>query len=266
MASEDRASEAWHALDVAATATRLGTDADRGLTEAEAARRLVASGPNEIEAQPGIPWWRRLARQFQQLVIVILVVAAVIAGLLGEWADTAAILAIVVINGAIGFFQEERAQQALSALRRLAAPQARVVRDGLARVVAAREIVVGDRIELDAGCQVPADARLLTQMPAMVWLYTRRQGFALPFTPAQGRLAPLEPIPFLMVLAHWEISHVVVQPDTAPELAGSVPVFMAAFPGVLVPRAAGVFAIAPGPYEAALRAHDIRARNAVFER
>ena len=161
MASEDRASEAWHALDVAATAARLGTDADRGLTEAEATQRLVASGPNEIEAQPGIPWWRRLARQFQQLVIVILVVAAVIAGLLGEWADTAAILAIVVINGAIGFFQEERAQQALSALQRLAAPQACVVRDGLARVVAAREIVVGDRVELDAGCQVPADARLV---------------------------------------------------------------------------------------------------------
>ena len=152
---------AWHALAPKDVAARIGGDPHAGLSAAEAARRLGAWGENVIEAAPAIPWWRRLARQFQEIVIGILLVAAVVAGALGEWADAAAILAIVLVNGVIGFLQEERAQRALGLLQRLSAPHARVVRDGLVAVVPARGLVVGDLIALEAGDHVPADARLV---------------------------------------------------------------------------------------------------------
>jgi len=161
MATTEPSPQAWHSLTVAEVAARLESDAIAGLTPAEAARRLAAWGANALAEVPAVPWWWRLARQFQEVVIAILVVAAIVAGFLGEWADTAAIVAIVIINGLIGFLQEERAQRALGALRRLAAPNARVVRGGQALVVPAREVVVGDLVVLEAGDHVPADARLV---------------------------------------------------------------------------------------------------------
>ena len=159
--SRNVADTAWHALQAAEVAELLGTHVAAGLTAAEAARRLADRGPNVIDEPPGPPWWRRLRRQFREPVIWILCTAAAVAAALGEWADATAILAIVLVNGLIGFLYEERAQQALSALRRLAAPQARVVRDGIARMLPARDIVPGDRIEFEAGDHVAADARLL---------------------------------------------------------------------------------------------------------
>ncbi len=152
---------AWYALTVAEVAARLDSDAAAGLTPAAAARRLEARGPNVIDEAPAEPWWRRLVRQFHEVMIGILLVAAITAGALGEWADATAILAIVLVNGVIGFLQEERAQRALVALRRLAAPQARVVRDGQVAILPAREVVVGDLIAIEAGDHVPADARLV---------------------------------------------------------------------------------------------------------
>ena len=152
---------AWHALDTDDVVRRLDTDPERGLSAAEAARRLSDCGPNALERTPPEPLWRKIIAQFKELVIWILLVAAGIAAALGDWADTAAILAIVLVNAAIGFFQEQRAQQALAALERLAAPLAKVVRDGAVHPVPARSIVPGERIELEAGDQVPADARLV---------------------------------------------------------------------------------------------------------
>ncbi|MFM8378857.1 MAG: cation-translocating P-type ATPase [Planctomycetia bacterium] len=161
MATGEPSPQAWHALTAAEVAARLASDAAAGLAPDEAARRLAAWGANALDEVPAVPWWRRLARQFQEVVIGILVVAAIVAGVLGEWADTAAIVAIVLVNGLIGFLQEERAQRALGALRRLSAPNARVVRGGQVKVVPAREVVVGDLIVLEAGDHVPADARLV---------------------------------------------------------------------------------------------------------
>ncbi|MFM7109215.1 MAG: cation-translocating P-type ATPase [Planctomycetaceae bacterium] len=151
----------WHALPAAAVAERLATDAARGLAAAEAGRRLEAHGPNALRRPRAEPRWRRFLRQFRELVVGLLLVAAGIAAAMGDRADAAAILAIVVVNAVIGFVQEERAARALSALERLAAPAARVVRDAAAGVVPARELVPGDRIELAAGDHVPADARLV---------------------------------------------------------------------------------------------------------
>jgi Ca2+-transporting ATPase len=151
----------WHALPIEELAGRLATDPLRGLPAAEASRRLAVDGPNVLEEPPAVPWWRTFLAQFHELVIWILIAAAVIAGAMGDWADTAAIVAIILVNAVIGFLQEDRAQRALAALRGMSAPVARVVRDGLVRGVPARDLVPGDRIEVEAGDHVPADARLV---------------------------------------------------------------------------------------------------------
>jgi len=152
---------AWHALSSAEVVRRLETDAAAGLTESQVAARLAELGPNQLQESPPPPWWQKLLRQFQDLVILILLAAAVISGLVGEWADAAAIVAIVLVNGLIGFLQEERARQALAALKQLSAPEARVTRGGETQSLPADQLVPGDRIELEAGDNVPADARLL---------------------------------------------------------------------------------------------------------
>ncbi|MEA2709877.1 MAG: P-type Ca2+ transporter type [Phycisphaerales bacterium] len=139
----------------------LGTDASAGLTSSAATERLARFGRNELAQAPREPWWRRLARQFADLLIWILIAAAIISGALGEWLDAVAILAIVVLNGVLGFVQEGRAEQALAALRKLSSPHAKVIRDGRSQNLPAAELVPGDRIDLEPGDRVPADVRLI---------------------------------------------------------------------------------------------------------
>ena len=155
------ASPAWHALAVAQVGKQLGVDPSTGLSAAEAAGRLKQYGDNSLVEAPPVPLWRKIARQFAELVIWILIAAAIISAAMGEWADTAAIAAIVIVNALIGFFQEERAMQALAALRKLSTPLVRVISDGHLVSIPARELVPGDHIELEAGDYVPADARLV---------------------------------------------------------------------------------------------------------
>ncbi|MFM7518991.1 MAG: cation-transporting P-type ATPase [Planctomycetota bacterium] len=157
----DQPTAPWHALGVDEIVARLASDRERGLSAAEAARRRERYGENRLREQPPEPRWWKLVRQFREVVVWILLVAAVIAAATGDYADTAVIVAIVLVNALIGFFQEERAQTALSALQRMAAPVATVVRDGLPVVVPAREIVPGDLLSLAAGDAVAADARLV---------------------------------------------------------------------------------------------------------
>jgi Ca2+-transporting ATPase len=142
-------------------AASFAVDVESGLSDGRATELVQHIGPNQLAEQPPVPAWKKLAAQFRELVIWILIVAAVISGALGEWADAFAILAIVLLNGVLGFFQEARAEQALSALRSLSAPMARVLRGGTWRAMPARELVPGDVIELEAGDNVPADVRLI---------------------------------------------------------------------------------------------------------
>lgn len=139
----------------------LGADNGHGLTERDVRRARAAHGPNRLaEAEPEPPW-RQFLGQFRELVIWLLLAAALVAAALGEWADTMAILAIVVANAVIGFAQQRKAEQTLQALRKLSAPLARVVREGRLQTVPARDLVPGDRLELEAGDHVPADGRLV---------------------------------------------------------------------------------------------------------
>jgi Ca2+-transporting ATPase len=136
-------------------------DPERGLTTERANDLFNQHGPNELAESPPVPAWRKFIRQFAELVVLILIGAALVAIALGELADSLAILAIVLINGLIGFLQEYRAERALAALRQMATPTARVHRNGELRTLPTRELVPGDIIQLEAGDHVPADARLL---------------------------------------------------------------------------------------------------------
>jgi Ca2+-transporting ATPase len=141
-------------------ARRAGTDPDAGLTQAEAERRLQQYGPNRLKDDGGLPWWRLLLRQFADLLIGLLAVAAVVSALIGEWPDAVLIAVIVVANAVIGFVQEWRAEKAVAALQALSEPAANVLRDGHLREIAAAELAPGDVIDFAAGDFIPADARL----------------------------------------------------------------------------------------------------------
>jgi Ca2+-transporting ATPase len=132
-----------------------------GLSSEQVRERRGAWGPNEIARAPRTPLWRTLLRQVASPLVGLLLVSAVVAAALGERADAAAIAVIVLLNAAVGFFQERRAEDALLALRSLTAPRATVVRDGRPVVVPAVEVVPGDLLLLEAGDIVAADARVL---------------------------------------------------------------------------------------------------------
>ena len=108
------------------------------------------------------PLWRNLLEQFNQLVIWILIAATILSGALGDWLEAGAIFAIVLLNALLGFLQERKAEEALSSLRKLSSPSARVLRDGVLHSIAAQELVPGDVVELEAGDRVPADVRLIS--------------------------------------------------------------------------------------------------------
>ena len=138
------------------------TDVDRGLTPEEARDRLQRIGSNELTERPRPGFLALLWDQFNNYLVIILIIAAVIAALLGEYVDAVAIMCIVVLNAIIGVVQESKAEQALAALKKMAAPNAQVLRDGHQVTVPARELVPGDVVLLEAGNYVPADMRLVT--------------------------------------------------------------------------------------------------------
>jgi Ca2+-transporting ATPase len=150
----------WHRLEAEEVAGRLETGIEAGLAEGEAGRRLALHGPNELTEGRRRSPWLMLAAQFTDFMILVLLAAAVVAGLVGEPEDSIAIVVIVVLNAVIGFVQEYRAERTMAALRQLGAPHARVVRDGQVAEIAAGGLVPGDVVIVEAGNVVPADLRL----------------------------------------------------------------------------------------------------------
>ncbi|MGB9862188.1 MAG: calcium-transporting P-type ATPase, PMR1-type [Candidatus Saccharicenans sp.] len=146
-------------------ASSLGSDLKQGLNSEEAKRRLKDYGYNQLQEAPGRSPLKVFLDQFKSFLIWVLMGAAVVSGFLGEWVDALAIIGIIILNSILGFVQEYRAEKALAALKRMAAPMAKVIRDGELKLIPAREIVPGDLLELEAGDSIPADARLVYHTP-----------------------------------------------------------------------------------------------------
>ncbi len=153
----------FHSFDVGEVAGLLSVDPIRGLSNAEAESRLASSGPNILPSDEGPTKLQLFARQFANALVLTLIAAAFIAGaVLGDWIDATVILIIVFLNAVIGYSQEQKAADAAEGLRRLAAPYATVIRDGVEVRVQTETIVPGDLIRLAAGDRVFADGRLVT--------------------------------------------------------------------------------------------------------
>jgi Ca2+-transporting ATPase len=151
----------WHAIATDEVFERLGARMREGLTNEEAALRLQTYGRNELKEKPRPTFLQMLISQLNNFVIILLIVASVISALLGDYVEAGAILLIVILNSVLGVIQESRAEEALAALKKMASPEAQVLRDGHRIGVPAGELVPGDIVYLEAGNYVPADMRLL---------------------------------------------------------------------------------------------------------
>jgi P-type Ca2+ transporter type 2C len=180
--------------------TRLGTNRQRGLTDVEAQSRLAQHGRNELAAEKKLPAWRRFLRQFEDVLVILLLVATAIS--VGLWAyeqeaalpyEAIAIFAVVRLNAAMGYLQESRAEAAVAALRAMSAAQALVIREGERRRVPAAEIVPGDIILIDQGDTIPADARLI-QSTALQTAEAALTGESLPVTKDTKAIAEEVPL------------------------------------------------------------------------
>ncbi len=158
----------WHRLDVSDVLAHFQTDPDNGLTQAEAERRLREHGPNELIERGLKSPWLILWEQLTALMVLILIVATIVSAALGDYKDAAAIGAIIVLNAALGFIQEYRAEKAILALKKMAVPRVRVRRDGHVQEISARALVPGDIVFLEAGALVPVDGRLIESVNLQV--------------------------------------------------------------------------------------------------
>ncbi len=154
-------SQIAHVQPVESLVGVLRTHLTVGLRDEEASARLAQHGPNELRERPRPTFWHLLLGQFNNFLVIILIASAVISLFLGEYVDASAIMAIVVLNAILGVVQESKAEEALAALKKMAAPEARVIRSGHIRTIPSRELVPGDVVLLEAGHYVPADVRLV---------------------------------------------------------------------------------------------------------
>jgi len=152
--------KSWHNREIEEVLTFLSSD-HRGLSLAEAKRRLAEFGPNELVEKRKVSAWAIFLEQFKNILIIILLVAVALSAVLGEVTDAIVIFAIVLFAAVLGFVQEYRAERAMEALKRMASPTASVLRDGEEIEIPSRELVLGDIILLHTGDHNPADARVI---------------------------------------------------------------------------------------------------------
>jgi P-type Ca2+ transporter type 2C len=151
----------WYQMSADETLQTLGSHPDKGLSGKEAGVRLEEHGLNELSEGKTISPVTLLLNQFKDFMVLVLMGATLISGLLGEFLDAITIVAIIIMNGILGFIQEFRAERSLRALKELSAPHAKVLRDGTVEQLPAKELIPGDIIMLEAGDRVPADIRWL---------------------------------------------------------------------------------------------------------
>lgn len=151
---------AWHSIEMDELYVRLGSPAT-GLTSQEAEARLKKFGYNELREKPRPTFLQLVLAQLNNFIVILLIVASIVSALLGDWIEAGVIMLIVVLNAILGVVQESRAEEALAALKKMAAPESQVLRNGQRLSVPARELVPGDVVFLEAGNFVPADLRLI---------------------------------------------------------------------------------------------------------
>ena len=151
----------WYQLSVKQTCEALGTNSSHGLSQEKARKCLAQFGPNELVQKEKISPWAIFLEQFKSFLIIILLIATVLSAVVGEVADAILIGVIVFFAAGLGFVQEYRAEQAMEALKKMAAPTASVLRNGKEQEIASKELVPGDIIILRTGDRMPADARLI---------------------------------------------------------------------------------------------------------
>lgn len=177
----------WHEMESSAVIGELASDPGHGLSATEASRRFAQYGPNELKAAARISAWHLLLAQFQNILIMILLIATVLSVFLGHAVEAITIAVIVLFAVLLGFIQEYRAERALEALQKMAAPTATVIRNGDEMDVPARELVPGDVILIAAGDRIPADARLIQA----VNLQTEEAALTGESVPVEKNTAPL---------------------------------------------------------------------------
>lgn len=149
----------WHQQDIEQVLSERDSSS-KGLSQQQAAQKLEQFGPNQLEEKKKKPAWVIFLYQFKDFMILILAAAAIISGIIGDVADTIIILIIVLLNAVVGFLQEYRAEKAMDALKKMASPQSKVLRDGQQVTIPSFELVPGDIVVLETGALVPADLRL----------------------------------------------------------------------------------------------------------
>ena len=157
---QGRAERNWYNLEPDDVIRSLSSSS-HGLNQEEVQKRLAQFGHNELRKKEKISPWKIFLQQFKSVLIVILLIAVALSGIVGEVADAILIAVIVAFCSILGFIQEYRAERALEALKKMAAPTATVLRDGKEMEIAASELVPGDIILLRTGDRIPADARLI---------------------------------------------------------------------------------------------------------
>lgn len=151
----------WHEKSIEEVLKELSVDSKKGLDTESAKERLEKYGPNELKEEKGRSFFKKLLAQFSDFLVLILIAAALVSFFIGETQDAIVILAIVVINAMLGLYQEGKAEKALDALKKMASPTAKVIRDGKTIEVDSRELVPGDIVILETGDIVPADLRII---------------------------------------------------------------------------------------------------------
>jgi Ca2+-transporting ATPase len=161
---------AWHEQSTTDALSMLQTNTESGLTTQQINDRQIKFGPNELEEKAGRSNFEILVDQFKNIMLVLLIGVAIVSGIMDiispskgdiPFKDTIAILAIVVLNGVLGYLQESRAEKALAALKKLSSPRVRVIRDGKITEINSKDLVPGDVMQVEAGVQVAADGRVL---------------------------------------------------------------------------------------------------------
>ncbi|UMZ73289.1 calcium-translocating P-type ATPase, PMCA-type [Natranaerofaba carboxydovora] len=153
--------ELYYGSDIAEVSEVFKTDVHNGISENEAKKRQENYGKNEIEAQEDNKWYLILLDQFRDFMVLVLLGATLLSGLLGEYTDAITIIAIVVLNAVLGFYQEFKAEKSLEELKKITAPKTKVIRYGEMKEIAAEDLVPGDLVYLESGDRVPADLRLV---------------------------------------------------------------------------------------------------------